>query len=132
MAEFDINLGEVQYKPPLEPGQYTFAVVKAAPEQAKNPNQKTGQREWYIKCELRPLEAPDYVVYHNWSLSPAALQIEDPAVSLKKLYETMDWPVGSKINTDDLLQFRFIGLTKLEPFNGRLNPKLEKVLGKVA
>lgn len=132
MAEFDINLGEVQYKPPLTPGQYTFAVIKAEPEQAKNPNQKTGQREWYIKCELQPLEAQGYLVYHNWSLSNAALQVEDSVVSLKKLYEDMGWPVGSKINTDDILQFRFVGLTKLEPFNGRLNPKLEKILSKAS
>lgn len=132
MAEFDINLGEVQYKPPLEPGQYTFAVVKAEPEQAKNPNPKTGQREWYIKTELRPLEKPDYTVFHNWSLSNAALQIEDPVASLKKLYEVMEWPVGPKIDTNDLLQFRFTGMTKLEAFNGRLNPKLEKILGKVS
>jgi hypothetical protein len=131
MAEFDINLGEVQYKPPLEPGQYTFAVVKAEPMQATNPNKTSGQREWYIKCELRPLEQAEYAVFHNWSLSNAALQVEDPVVSLKKLYEVMGWPVGSKINTDDLLQFRFSGMTKLEPFNGRLNPKLEKILGKV-
>ena len=131
MAEFDINLGEVQYKPPLPVGQYTFAIIKAAPEQAKEPNKRSGEREWYIKCELKPLEAQDYVVFHNWSLSMAALQVEDAAVSLKKLYDLMGYPVGSKINTDDLLQFRFVGQTKLETFNGRLNPKLEKVLSKV-
>lgn len=131
MAEFDINLQEVNYKPPLANATYTFAVIKAAPEQAKEPNKRSGEREWYIKCELKPLEAPDYTVFHNWSLSMAALQVEDAHVSLKKLYEIMGCPVGQKINTDDLLSFRFTGITKLESYNGRLNPKLEKVVGKV-
>lgn len=132
MAEFDINLGEVEYKPPLAAGDYTFAVIKASPEQAKEPNKRTGVQEWYVKCELKPLEAPDYTVFHNWSLSTAALQVEDPVVSLKKLFEVMGAPVGSRLNTDDLLTFRFVGHTKLDSFNGRLNPKLEKIISKAS
>lgn len=128
MAEFDIDLNEVQYKPPLQPGDYTFAVIKASPEQAKEPNKRTGEREWYIKTELKPLEVEGYIVFHNWSLSQAALQVENPVVSLKKLYEVMGVPIGPKINTDDLLSFRFVGRTKLESFNGRLSPKLEGVV----
>jgi hypothetical protein len=129
MATFDINLGEITYKPPLQPGQYTFSIVSAVPTQAREPNASTGQREWYIKCQLRPLEAPEYTVYHNWSLARKALEVDNAAISLKKLYETMNWPIGDKINTDDLLSFRFVGSTGLEEVNGRLTPRLEKVLG---
>jgi len=128
MPEFDVNLEEVKYKPPLEAGDYTFQVVKATIEQAKEPNKRSGQREWYIAAELKPIEQPDYVVFHNWSLSQAALSIEDPTISLKKLYEIAHWPIGAKINSDDLLSFRIIGHTKLDSFNGRLSPKLERVL----
>lgn len=128
MPEFDINLSEVTYKPPLQPGDYTFLVLKTSIEQAKEPNKRTGEREWYIKAELKPVEVNGYVVFHNWSLSAAALQVEDPTVSIKKLYEVANWPIGAKINSDDLLSFRIVAKTKLDSFNGRLNPKLEKVL----
>lgn len=131
MAEFDIDLNEVQFKPPLPVGDYTFAVIKATPEQAKEPNKTSGVREWYIKAELKPLEVEGYVVFHMWSLSNAALQVENPVVSLKKLYEVMGVEVGPKINTDDLLSFRFVGHTKIETYNGRINPKLESISGKV-
>jgi hypothetical protein len=130
MADFDINLGEVQYKPPLAASNYTFTVSKAEVEQAKEPNKRTGQREWYIKCELKPLEAPDYIVYHNWSLSMAALQVQDAVVSLKALYEVMGAVAGSRINTNDLLLFKFVGATRLDSFQGRLNPKLDKIIQK--
>lgn len=129
MAEFNVDLSEVKYKPPLPVGDYTFAVIKASVEQAKEPNKRTGEREWMIKAELKPLEMEGYVVFHIWSLSQAALEVENPAISLKKLYEVANWPIGQKINSDDLLQFRISGHTKLESFNGRLNPKLEVVLG---
>jgi hypothetical protein len=128
MAEFDINLGEVKFKPPLTPGDYTFAILKASVEQAKEPNKRSGEREWMIKAELKPLEVEGYVVFHIWSLSQAALEVENPAISLKKLYQLANWPVGDKINSDDLLSFKIVGHTKLESFNGRLNPKLETIL----
>src|SRR5258706_14623269 len=127
MPEIDVNLEEVQYKPPLESADYTFQVIKTSIEQAKEPNKRSGQREWYIAAELRPLEKPEYTVFHNWSLSQAALSIEDPTISLKKLYEIAKWPIGTKINSDDLLSFRIAGHTKLESFNGRLTPRLERV-----
>lgn len=132
MAEFDIDLGEVKYKPPLRPSDYTFAVIKASLEQAKEPNKRSGVREWMIRCELKPLEADGYVVFHNWSLSQAALEVEDPAISVKKLYEVMGAPIGAKINTDDFLTFRFTGTTKLEEYNGKQNARLERVLGPAA
>lgn len=130
MAEFGINLNEVEYKPPLPVAEYTFAIISASPEQAKEPNKKSGEREWYIKCELKPLEVEGYVVFHMWSLSNAALQVENPVVSLKKMYEVMGAEVGSKINTDDLLAFRFVARTKHETYNGRINPKLDAILSK--
>ena len=132
MPDFDINLQEVQYKPPLPPGTYTFQCIKTSIEQAKEPNKTSGQREWYIKAELKPVEAEGYVVFHMWSLSNAALSVEDPTISLKKLYEEAKWPVGPKINSDDLLSFTLVANTKLDTYNGRLNPKIEKVLSVVA
>lgn len=128
MAEFDINMNEVNYKPPLDPGQYTFVIVKAEPAQAKNVNARSGVREWYIGCELKPLEKPDYTVFHNWSLSNQAIATEDAVISLKKLYEVMNFPAGTKVNTNDLLQFKFAATTKLEEYNGRLSPRLDKIL----
>jgi len=128
MAEFDIDLNEVKYKPPLPNAGYTFVIVKAELQQAKEPNKRTGQREWFVHCELRPLEEPSYVVFHNWSLVAAALEVEDPVVSAKRLYEMMGAHAGSRINTEDFLSFRFVGHTKLESYNGRLNPKLEKII----
>ena len=134
MAEVEVNLAEVKYKPPLPNGDYTFVLVKPPTiEQAKEVNKRTGQREWYVHCELRPLESEwnSYTVFHNWSLSPGALEMEDAAISIKKLYEVMGVEPGVKLNTDDMLSFRFAGHTKLESYNGRLNPRLEKVLGPV-
>lgn len=134
MAEFDIDLAGVQYKPPLPPNDYTFQIVKAELRQAANPNKQTNQREWMVACELKPIE-PDfnsYAVFHNWSLAPGALAVEDPIVSVKKLYEVMGIPAGSKINTEDFLTMAFVGHTKLESYNGRLNPKIEKFVKKVS
>lgn len=130
MPELEINLGEVKYKPPLPEADYTFSIVKTSVEQAKEANKRTGNREFYVKCELRPLESEwqSYTVFHNWSLSPGALEIEDAAVSLKKLYEVMGVVVGPKLNTSDMESFRFIGHTKLESYNGRLQPKLDKFI----
>lgn len=131
MAEFDINLNEVQFKPPLRPSDYTFAVISASLEQAREPNKRSGVREWMVRCELKPLEADGYTVLHNWSLSQAALEVEDPSISIKKLYEVMGAAIGSKINTDDFLGFRFTGTTKLEEYNGKQQARLARVLGPV-
>ena len=128
MPEFDVDLNEVKYKPPLTPADYTFIVIATSVEQAKEPNKRSGQREWMVRAELKPLEVEGYKVFHIWSLSTAALEVEDPVISLKKLYELAKWPIGSKINSDDLLQFKISGHTRLESFNGRLNPKLDKIL----
>lgn len=131
MPEIDVDLNEVKYKPPLPNNDYTFSLAKPPTvEQSKSENKRTGQREFYVHCELRPLESEwsSYTVFHNWSLSPGALEMDDAAISLKKLYEVMGVVVGPKLNTDEMLNFRFVGHTKLESYNGRLNPRLEKVI----
>lgn len=135
MAEFDINMDEVKFKPPLPVGAYTFIVSKANIQQANKPNAKTGNKEWYIAAELKPQEEPTYTVFHIWSLSTAALEVENAVVSLKAMYAFMGTPVGQRVNTDDLLNWKFVAQTKLEEgkdssgnATGRLNPKLEKII----
>lgn len=130
MAEMEINLAEVKYKPPLPPNDYTLAVTKAELRQAQNPNARTGQREWMVAVEMKPMEAEftSYTIFHNWILTPAALEVESAVISAKKLYEVMGVPIGNKIDTNDFLMMRFVGHTKLESYNGRLNPKLEAVI----
>lgn len=128
MPEFDIDLEAVKFKPPLSPNDYTFAVIKTSIEQAEKPNKRTGNREFMIKAELKPLEADGYIVFHIWSLTQAALEVENAVVSVKKLYELANWPIGAKINSDDLLGFKIIAHTKLESYNGMLSPKLDKII----
>ena len=133
MVQFNINLNEVSFKPPLPDGEYTFAIIKAELQQARNANKRSGQREWYVHCELKPMEPEwnTYVVFHNWNLSRAAIEVEDPAISIKKLYEIMGEVPESSIDLNTFLSFRFIGNTGLEEYNGRPNPKLRIVIKKV-
>jgi hypothetical protein len=136
----DVNLNEVVERPPLPNRDWTFTIVKAVPMEASKENKRTGRKEWYIHCELKPLEPEAQsaqgggTVFHNWSLSPGALEASDATMSVKKFFELVEFPWGpnGKFNTDDMLNIRFVGTTELETYNGRMNPKLKKVIGKAA
>jgi len=129
--EFDLDMEEVTYKPPLPNNQYTLRVIKCDLQQANNPNKRTGQKEWYFACELRPLdqEFTDYTVFHNWSMTQAAMEVEDPAFSLKKMYEVMGEEPG-RPNTDVVSAWTFIAETTLkENQNKRQVPNITKIIG---
>jgi hypothetical protein len=125
-----VNLDEVVEKPPLPNDDYTFVIRKSELRQAKNPNKNTGQKEWMVFCELVPQEKPDYVVFHNWVLSPGALESSDAPMSIKKFFSIVgfQWNSDGTFNTEDIVNLRFIGHTTLENWNGKLNPKLSAVI----
>ena len=131
MTMLDIDLNEVKEKPRLPADKYfTFAIKSASVEMAKQPNKNTGKIEPYIKCELTPLEQdwPDYKVYHNWSLSPGALESPEPAFSIRKFFLVTEHPWGTdgKFSTEDLLAIRFVGTVKYKEGDSR--PQLDKVM----
>lgn len=127
----DINLNEVKEKPPLaQPGPYTFAFKSASLEQAKEPNKRTGQREWMVRAELVPMEAPTYIVFHNWSLSPGALESTKPTFSVKKFFETVGfrWSEDGRFDTNDMLTIRFVGTVRHEEWQGATQVRLDQVI----
>ena len=134
----DINLNEVVVKPPLPDARYALAIVKADLRQAAQPNKNTGQREWGVNCELRPLNAPrtDYIVYKTWSLAPGALESSEPEWSIKKFFELVHFQWGSdgKFRTEDMTTLVIDADVKqiMNPVNGRLNPQIIKIYGLVA
>lgn len=110
----DVNLDEVVEKPRLPAGQpFTFAVIEAKPGIAKEPNKKTGKREPYVSLTLTPLE-PDWQdrkVYKVFSLSPGALEMDDPTISIKKFFSTVgfQWSPNGQFSTEDLVTIKFVG-----------------------
>ena len=125
-----IDLNAVVEKPPLENGDYTFSIKKAELRQAKNPNKNTGQKEWMVYAELIPQERPDYTVFHNWVLSPGALESSQATMSIKKFFLTVgfQWDANGRFQTEEMALIRFVGHTSLENYNGRMNPKLDAVI----
>lgn len=131
MTMLDINLNEVKEKPRMPANQpFTFMVRSATVEMAKQANKKTGRVEPYIKCELVPMEADwqDYVVYHNWSLSPGALESPEPTFSIRKFFLVIDMPWGEdgRFSTEDLQTVKFVGTLKYKEGDSR--PNLDKIL----
>ena len=132
-GEFDIDLNAVEFKPPLPDNQYELAVVKCELKLGANANQRTGKREWYFGCELRPLdpEFAEYTLYHNWSTTLAAIQIDDPAASIKSMYILMG-ETDPKPSVGVISTFRFIASTKLQPNKtGRMQPNIDRILGPI-
>lgn len=131
MPTLDINLDEVKEKPRMPADKYfTFMIQQATVEMAKQPNKNTGKIEPYIKAILVPLESEwnDYKVYHNWSLSPGALESPEPAFSIRKFFLVVghEWGTDGKFSTEDLATIRFIGTIKYKEGDSR--PNLDKVM----
>jgi len=126
MPELDINLNEVVEKPKLPAGQpFTFAIVQATPEIAKNPNKKTGVREPLIRATLRVLDAgwEDRSFDHRWSMSPGALSSDDPTFSIKKFFTVVgfQWSPDGKFSTEDIQTLKFVGTVKYKEGSGYPN-----------
>jgi hypothetical protein len=131
MPTLDINLDEVKEKPRMPADKYfTFMIKQATVEMAKQANKNTGKIEPYIKAVLSPLEADwnSYTVYHNWSLSPGALESPEPAFSIRKFFLVVghEWGSDGKFSTEDLMTIKFIGTVKYKEGDSR--PNLDKVL----
>ena len=131
MPLVDINLNEVKEKPRLPAGQdLEFAIVVANPGIAKQANKRTGNREPLISYELHPVdpEWSDRKVYGFWSLSPGALESDDPVWSIKKFFIVVGHGIGPQGNfaTEDLMTIRFIGQVGYKEGDNR--PKLNKIL----
>jgi len=110
----DVNLDEVVEKPRLPAGQpFTFQIVEAKPGIGKEPNKKTGKREPYVNCTLSPLEPEwnDRKVYKVWSLSPGALESDDPTISIKKFFSVIgfQWSPNGQFSTEDMQTIKFVG-----------------------
>ena len=130
MPQVDIDLNAVVEKPPLPSDDYTFLIKKSELRQAKNPNKNTGQKEWMVYCELVPQEKPDYAVFHNWVLSPGALESSQATMSIKKFFSVIGftWSPDGRFNTEDLVNLRFVAHTVLDNYNGRMLPKLDSII----
>lgn len=117
MPLIDVDLNAVKEKPLMPAGQmFTFQIISALPEQAKNPNKKSGKHEWQVATGFKPLDVgwEDRELKHWWSLSEGALSSPDPTFSIKKFFEIVGFPWSSdgKFNTDDMQIIRFIGTLK--------------------
>lgn len=128
MPEVDINLDEVKEKPALHllgMGPYTFSIVKSELTQSKEPNKRTGVKEWNVALETVPAEQPDYKIRHWFSLAPGALESADPLFSIKKFFSTVgfQWRSDGKFNSDDLMLIRFIGTVA----PGKKNPNFTEL-----
>lgn len=129
----DINLNEITEKPLLPADrEIHLAIIKSEVKIAKTVNEKTGQKEPYINCEMAPMDpefaGQDYKVYHGFSLSIAALRSPDPCFSVKKFYKVIGFePVDGKIRTEDLQTLQFVGKLKYDDKRPTL-PQLGAVL----
>ena len=126
MPTLDINLNEVIEKPKLPAGQpFTFAVVQATPDIAKNPNKKTGVREPLIKASLKVLDTgwEDRGFDHRWSLSQAALSSDDAVFSIKKFFSVVgfQWNPNGSFSTEDLQTLKFVATVKYKEGSGYPN-----------
>lgn len=131
MPLMDVNLNEVVEKPRLPAGQpFTFQIVEAKPGMSKQPNKKTGRIEPYINCTLVPLEPEwaDRKVWQIWSLSPGALESDDPCFSIKKFFQVVgfEWGPNGQFSTEDLLNVQFVGSVGYKEGDNRA--KLAKVI----
>ncbi len=118
IMDVDINLNEVVEKPPLHqmgPGPYTFLIQKTSLEQSKNPNARTGNREWNVVCTLVPEEHPTYSARHSFSLSPGALESSSAAFSIKKFFTLVgfQWGADGKFNSEAMIGIRFKSTVKM-------------------
>jgi len=135
MPNVGINLNEVVEKSRLPGGQpFTFHFKQANLGLSKNPNKRTGKQEGLISCILNPLE-PDFAdrdVYHSFSLSPGALQSDDPTISIKKFFLSVGfkWGDNGEFSNEDLYAIKFVGEVKYE--EGNNFPRLAKVVQGVA
>lgn len=130
----DINLNEVTEKPLLPADrEMTLAIIKAEVKIAKNVNEKTGQKEPYINCEMAPLDpewaGQDYKIYHAFSLSMGALRSPDPTFSVKKFFLVIGHPLRTdgKFSTEELQTIQFVGKLKYDDKRPTL-PQLAAVL----
>ena len=123
------DLGAVVEKPRLPAAtEFTFIIRKAELGPAKNPNKSTGKIEDRIACEKFPLDAgwEDRIVYHNFSLSPKALESDNATFSIKKFFTVVGFVVGPQWSTEDLLTIKFVATVKYKDGDGRAN--LDKIL----
>lgn len=123
MPTLDINLNEVVEKPRLPAAQpFTFAVIQATPEIAKNPNKQSGVREPQIKAQMVVLTPgwEDRKLTHYWSLAATALSSDDPTFSIKKFFQIVGfkWSPDGKFSTEDLQTIRFEGTVKYKEGSG--------------
>ena len=123
------DLGAVIEKPRLPAAtEFTFMIRKAELGPARNVNKSTGKIEDRIACEVFPLDAgwEDRIVYQNWSLSPRALESDNPTFSIKKFFTVVGFNVGPQWSTEDLLTIKFVATVKYKEGDGR--PQLDKIL----
>ena len=142
MPVANVNLDEVREKPPLPLGQPLTFGFKQPPtlEQSQQPNKKTQQREWNVKCQLVPLDPQwlgsgfDYTVYHNWSLAPGALSSPEASFSIKKFFAIVGfkWNSDGSFSTEEMSMLRFVGTLKAGKAPNEAFPQLDKVLGPAA
>ena len=124
-----VDLGAIEEKPLLaQPGPYTFVIVKAEVQ-----DNKAGDGQ-LIYTELVPQEAPEYRVFHRWSLKLGALQARSAAMSFRKFIDVM----SSDLPPVPLSPYLFLGATfsatvKLDTYNAD-DPqvKLDRVIGPAA
>lgn len=126
MPTIPINLNEVVEKPKLPAAQpFTFAIVQAFNEIAKNPNKKTGVREPLIRATLKVLDGgwEDRGFDHRWSMSPGALSSDDATFSIKKFFLVVgfQWNPDGSFSTEDLQTLKFVGTIKYKEGSGYPN-----------
>ena len=131
MPTLDINLNEVVEKPKLPAAQpFTFAIVQAFTDIAKNPNKNTGVREPLIKATLKVLDDgwTERGFDHRWSLSQGALTSDDPVFSIKKFFTVVgfQWNHDGRFSTEDLQTLKFVGTIKYK--EGSAYPNLATIL----
>lgn len=124
MAKIGINLNAIKEKQPLAPGMYTFTVRKSVYEPTKD------QTSNNISLELVPQESPTDIVFHRFSMKEGALTANSPSMSLKKFLDLVNIPYGEDFDSDALFGLTFRGTIKHEPYNGRVQPRLDTVLGR--
>jgi len=118
--ELDVNLNEVVEKPRLPADiELPLAIIKAEVKIGQQPNKTTGQKEPYVACEIVPLQEPwneGYKIYHNFSLTPAALSSPDATFSIKKFFAIIGHNIRAdgKFSTEEVQTLRFIGKVKYD------------------